>query len=356
MNLAALLARRAAHPIQQTIPSDCSMTQFDAEPHLAWSPDSTLLSVFVPEDARRAVHVLNTSLESTFVWHQQGLDTNQRLMRGAFPAWTPQGALIAAVDQADQREPPSYRLDVCWPPAAGCSAEAARLTTLLGSLGADEAIRAISWGPLGGLAVVAAGGTATDTESLMPGNYLRGWDMVQSHRLHVLTAASPHASTAIAFTLDGYLRQLAWSPAGDRLLVNRDYRSFQLLTSSCAFVLRERECCGQAVFSSDGRHVAAARAYQARSGAGVKLQLFSARDGALVFSKGLGDRLPGDELDWRILALSSQGDRLVVTGLHAVHVLHFGWGGKAVLKSKCRQLCDTLEAVYAWASQVEDEG
>ena len=196
---------------------------------------------------------------------------------------------------------------------------------LLTGLGPREDLQFLAWSPLGSLAAV----TMQAETSVC--------------RLYVMSGASL-ASMTLQGPQGTFSRAwwpIVWSPAGDRLLLNRDIRP-ALVTTACASVLRmELVCHGRAVFSPEGRYVA---------GVGNKhpdvdydrlcVKLWSATSGALVFSKTCRNLSPVD------LTFNCLGDLLLFPGKYGFQVLQFGCSPSSTACNT--QLCQAVPLACSW--------
>ena len=299
---------------------------------LRWSGDSSLFAVLYEEEVSRLC-VLNASLETIIAWPLHS--------HRAWPVhmafdWTPSCILMAAVHTPSS----PARLEVCWhpcQPSLGDMPETGMATRLLARLDPREATVCLAWGPSGGLALV----THIERQP--------------QRKLYVLLPRGQPVSAGVHFSRFASEAALVWSPAGDRLLVNCPGR-LQLFTSSCDPVLDMPHGKCVPVFSACGRHVAAAEFFSAQQRGRLRVRVFEARSGALLWEHKGRLAVGGGAVSSGNLAFSPMGDQLFVSGLleygtYGIHAFSFGRAYMAGRLSS-RQLCEALAGVCSWANRL----
>ena len=253
--------------------------------------------------------------------------------------WAANSTLLSAVQLAGPLQ--HHCLDVCWSPyvqQSGSCTEAGHVSALLAGTEAAHTLQHLSWGPCNSVAAVAELSQPISSKfvSRYPDMYVAAVD----HMLYVLEPGQGMSNMAVAWTNGG---KVVWSPAGDRLLLN-SIDSVSLVTSGCKYVviLDEKPAYNQreAVFSSDGKHLAVACAC-----CEVPLRLYNAKNGEVVFSLG---HLVKDQLNtcWD-LSFSDKSDQLILLGWDDISIICFGWGSCAARTSSTER-CDGVAAVSGW--------
>ena len=316
-------------------PLTVNVLQFFGQPcctPICWAPDSSLVSMSI----KGRLEVLNSSLESVYVWAAP-------VYWEVVSAWTPGGYLMVAMCQPGVSPRQSHLLTICGhqsQPESTCAA--ASLATLLAQFGPQEALKELAYSPANGVAAVT--GTACEHGSCQC-----------QYTLHVLVPGFGLNSVAVGFSCLPYAAALVWSPAGDRLLVICPQR-LQLVTLACVLVLdmpwegSHAEKCTSPIFSPDGHHVAAVCATGSQQDRQLRLRLFAAANGAVVF-----EHVWGGELWYDTLAFGPSGDQLVLMGEQHAYAFTLGQACEANTLSS-GHMCDAIaRACFRVEAPMEEE-
>ena len=286
----------------------------------SWSPCSRYVPYF---DSARDLYVLNAKLETVLAvssnhstyhfkhhWQSGG--------GSVLHAWAPDGTLVASTEWG--------QVTFCWHPSKqhqGKQAMAAHLSAVLADLTSSDELHYFTWGACGGLAAVAA-------------IWRQGHHGVRhtDAKLYVSVPGQPLVSMEVGYILHA---NLAWSPAGDRLLVD-DRCQVHLVSSKCTPIKEFAGCT--ACFCPSGRLIAVLGGALGRKD-DVALKVCRALDGSQVFS------LTGSSLVRCMPRFSVHGDVLILAGAHDMRIMCFDWStGPSTAYSQ--QVCSWVAAACKW--------
>ena len=295
---------------------------------MQWSPCSSYLSM-LQHDA--CLLVMNTGLDILYIWDPESSDSWCGYK--PIPLWGPSSTFMAAMRSQDPAGHP-YELELLWHAASidPISAEAGLVRDFLAGLGSGNHVQCLVWGPVGGLAAATVS-FPRDADGKWLGRVAKLVVMLADGSLASMTVQDPDDN----FTHSWW--PIVWSPAGDRLLLNRDSRP-ELVSSACVAVLQMELVYGaRAVFSPDGRYVAGV-CRGPPNASSDSLKLWSASSGAVVFCEAW-EGLPKVDLTFAGL-----GDLLLLPGKHAFQVVQFGCNSSTTDRNK--QLCKAVPAACSW--------
>ena len=153
--------------------------------------------------------------------------------------------------------------------------------------------------------------------------------------VHVLLPGQQLAS----MTLSCERASVTWSPAGDRLLVDKAEYDFELVTSACASVQHFAAC--RASFSPCGRYLVVNGGESDK----VVLSICRTLDGSQVFS------FAGCHPERRAASFNLYGDVLILAGSQDMHVIYLKWGANSS-SAYSRQLCKSAAAACRSANEL----
>ena len=305
-----------------------------------WSP-CNLYVPFYDATHPSTLCVLNTGLETVMTFRSTQCadlhEPHRRWHRVKFDlqtlcVWSPDSTLVASAGTKILR-----RVDLCWHPSrlhTGNHAAAAPVNALItAASAAGEKLHSLAWSSCGGLAAVTFTEGCEHGECLLRPIHCTLYVLFPGQQMARMRVACRHAS-------------VTWSPAGDRLLVDRNLLvdqdrgdDVELVTSRCTSVQHYAKC--RASFSPCGRYLAVNSCKDDK----VDSSICRTLDGSQVFS------FASCSTRYKAVSFNSYGDVLILAGPHDICAVYFKCHGHSS-SAYSQQLCSSAAAACRSAKRL----